>query len=404
MLRADTSEVVRFEIIRTLKRVSFWVAALLLPMIIVGYVTVVSMIGSGADDALGERATLAGMRLGVWDEAGRIEPELLREQGVTVLVSEAAGRRAVADGVLDVAYIIPENLEVRIYFESSGVDFLTDYRARVDEWLHASTLAGLTPDQQMILTQAYEVESINLTDVNVHRAMGDLIAPLMGLVVFYALICIFGNRLTASTIEEKENRISEMLLTACSARSLIVGKMIALILLGFLQVAILAVPVLLAFMLLQDNPLEGVLGALGGVEFGLGTVFASLVLLLLSYILFTGLSMFIGTLVPTAKEVGAYSGIVMIGVILPIFFIGEYLATEPSALANFLTFFPLSAPISLFARLALGTIPLWQFWLATGVVALFAVIFIFLTIRTFQLGLMEFSRKLQFKEIIGGKQ
>jgi ABC-2 type transport system permease protein len=401
MKRSGLSQVVRFEIVRTLKRASFWVAALLLPALLVGYIAVAGMSGSGAEGAITERAELAGQKIGLYDEAKRIHPDLLED--VTILEAAEAGRTMVEDGELDVAYVVPTDLAIRIYYRGGTTSFLTDYRSKLDGWLHASTLATLTPEQQVILTQAYTGENVNLATTDAARDIGNLVAPLVGLVVFYVLIVMFGNRLSQSTIEEKEGRISEMLLTACSARTLIVGKMIALILLGFLQVVLLAVPVIAAYVVMQADLLGDLLGALPVIQLSAGTVAASLVLLLASYVLFTGLCMFIGTLVPTAREVSQYSGIVIIGVILPIFFIGDYLAATPSLTAQVLTFFPLSAPISLFARLALGTIPMWQFWLGVGGIVVMAWLMIVLTVRTFQLGLMEFSRKLRLGEILRRK-
>ena len=66
-------------------------------------------------------------------------------------------------------------------------------------------------------------------------------------------VCLCGNRFLLSVVEEKENRISEMILTAVSPKHLIVGKIIAMLVLGSIQMLAITIPVLLLIFANRDN-------------------------------------------------------------------------------------------------------------------------------------------------------
>ena len=72
-------------------------------------------------------------------------------------------------------------------------------------------------------------------DGEIHNPIQEMILPGVFLVLFYFLISFFGNQMLTSTTEEKENRVIEMILTTIEARTLIVGKIISLIILAFIQ-------------------------------------------------------------------------------------------------------------------------------------------------------------------------
>ena len=71
----------------------------------------------------------------------------------------------------------------------------------------------------------------------------EIIGPAIALVCFYILMVVLGNRLTAAMVEEKENRISELLLTSIKPVNLIVGKIVSLMIVGLIQLFVLIIPI-----------------------------------------------------------------------------------------------------------------------------------------------------------------
>ncbi|MDR2063286.1 MAG: ABC transporter permease [Candidatus Nomurabacteria bacterium] len=394
-------EVIRFEVVRSLKKPSFWVAAILLPVLLIGYILFAGFSGMNAEEMLSQNSNLDDKQVSLMDESKLISASVL--ENVATIEDKAQGVENVKTGTMDVFYFVPSDLKqpIEVYSRDGAGSILTDYKSKVDEWLKVSVLGELTEEQAAVMVGSYQVNDIKFNDSGAESdELSQMIAPLVGLVVFYVLICIFGNRLTTSTVEEKENRITEMLLTSISAKTLIIGKIVSLILLGFLQVMILVVPILLIFLFARGHSIAGIdLSTLiPNVELNPLVVIVSILLLLLSYLLFVGLGVFVGTLVPTAKEASSYVSVMMILVIMPMFFISSFLSTTPTTVTYVLTFFPTSAPISLFLRFAFGTLQWWEMALGLLIVAVFAALIIRQAIRVFQFGAVELTSKINLKD------
>ena len=64
-----TLQVIRFEIVRSLKKPSFWLAALLVPILLGFYIFIAAMSGYNAGEALEAGVDTSNMSLGIFDEA-----------------------------------------------------------------------------------------------------------------------------------------------------------------------------------------------------------------------------------------------------------------------------------------------------------------------------------------------
>ena len=56
------------------------------------------------------------------------------------------------------------------------------------------------------------------------------------------MIVLLGNQMLNSTLEEKENRVTEMILTTINPTNLLLGKVISLFAIGIVQIAVFALP------------------------------------------------------------------------------------------------------------------------------------------------------------------
>ena len=203
------------------------------------------------------------------------------------------------------------------------------------------------------------------------------------------MICVFGNRLTMALVEEKENRISEMILTSVSAKNLVIGKILSLIALGFLQMVVFIVPAVAALIIYRDNP--AISGILAQIDWDPVRILGNFALLLVSYFMFAGACTLVGSLMPTARDASQYIGIVMVGVVLPLIFMNNFIAGEPNIVTYILSYFPLSSPIALMMRNAFGNLPPYE--LILGIVELGVASFFVLrwTVKSFQKNAINFS-------------
>ena len=404
----NLGNVVRFEIVRTLKKPSFWVAAILLPVLLVGYILFAGQMGAKAEETLEKNGDLTGLEVAILDEAGILNKDYVEAIDIEVRVVEdkEAGIKQVKDGDLNVFYYIPadfaESAQVWIHVNTPEKSLFANYQMLIDTLLKQSALFTMEPVYQRAVTGGYEVGVVSYVDGEEDNMLGRMIIPIVALGIFYVLICMFGNRLMMATLEEKENRISEMILTSISSRTLIIGKIISLILLGFLQVLILVLPLIVGYLNSAKLSIGGmnVRDVLPLVVWDPWTITISVLTLIASYVLFTGLCVMIGALVPTAKEASQFTSVVMILVILPLFFLSSFMNNVPDTTTYVLSYFPFSAPVALMMRNAFGTLPPAEAMIGLTVIIVSSVVVIWLAVKIFQYGAIEFSSSVRIRQAL----
>ena len=244
--------------------------------------------------------------------------------------------------------------------------------------------------------------SIAHRDGQVYDTLKQMILPGVFLILFYLLISFFGSQMLTSTTEEKENRVIEMILTTIEARTLIIGKIISLIFLAFFQGALIVVPALLGYLLFHDQLNMPALD-LSSLPVDWGRILTGAAIFVTGIVMFTGLLVLIGASVPTAKEAGQFFGMVMMLLFGPLYAFTLFISAPDSPFVRFLSLFPLTAPIPLLLRNAVGNLTGWEIALAIPIMAVTAVIILILAVRVFRFGALEYSRKLSFKEIFNRK-
>ena len=398
--------VLRFEIMRTLKKKSFWVMALGFPVIVAIVIAIVYFSNKATDDA-SKDIEKQKFSFVVSDESGVIKPAIVTAMtGKMVPVEEKQQKiDAVRSGSLDGYIVYPANLTsgtIEVY--GKNVDIFTDGRytgvAQTIMSLSASDSTGA--NIKAALTKSTSVRSTIYRNGAQYDAFKQMILPGLFLVLFYFLIAFFGNQMLTSTTEEKENRVIEMLLTTVEARTLIVGKILSLILLSIIQGVIVVLPVVICYLLLHDKldlpalDLSSLPVDWGAITIGFA-VFAS------SFMLFTGLLVAIGAAVPTAKEAGGFFGMVMILIFGPLYAASLFVSAPTNPLVVFLSLFPFTAPIPLLLRNALGNLETWEALTGITILIVTAALITMIAVRIFRYGVLEYSRKLSLKEIFSRK-
>jgi len=226
----------------------------------------------------------------------------------------------------------------------------------------------------------------------------EMIAPGIFLVLFYLMIATFGNQMLNATIEEKENRVIEMILTTINAKALIIGKIFSLIVLGFLQIIVVMVPLIIGYLLFHDSfSLPNI--DLSQLPLDPQRILVGFTIFALSFVMFTGLLVAIGAAAPTAKEAGSFFGVVMVFIFGPLYAVSLFISSPDMPIVQFLSYFPFTAPIPLMLRNAVGNLELWQAGIAFIILFITAVVVMLVAVRTFRYGALEYDRRLSLKEI-----
>ena len=379
--------VVKFEFIRQIKKPSFWATILLIPLMVVG-MFVISMLTSKNNHT--EVKLNEDTKVAITDEAG-VMP---KESPMLVKYSEEEGKQKVVSGETDLFFYIPADFKdtkkVSFYHVSEGLELFNMDGQAIKGILNQSVSPKFKDLDVLALTGNFEIKDNKLTKTGEEsNALGKAIVPGVVLVLFFFLVTLFGGRMLMTVVEEKENRISEMILTSVSTKHLIVGKILSMMLLGIIQMLALIIPVIAALIIYKDN--EMVSTILSSIELNPVTIISDLLLFVFSVFFATGCLTYIGTITPTAKDASQFIGPVIIGVVFPLYFMSAFMATEPGGFVYFLTYFPLTAPTAMMLRSVFGTLTTPEFIIGLIEIAILSVIVIRITVKSFQRNAINFS-------------
>jgi ABC-2 type transport system permease protein len=183
-------------------------------------------------------------------------------------------------------------------------------------------------------------------------------------VFFMLTLAIFFSAgfLQQATVEDRQNRMIEILLSSLDTDELLVGKILGLGAAGLLQVGIYVVLLIVPGMTL-----------LAIFQVPLAKLALSLLYFVIGYVLFACLMAGTGSLGGTAQESAQLCAIWTLTAASPMFFLVTISAAPNGPMARVLSFFPLTGPVTMLLRLSSGDVPMLDIALsiAIGVAAIY---------------------------------
>ncbi|WP_265442900.1 ABC transporter permease [Flexivirga meconopsidis] len=205
--------------------------------------------------------------------------------------------------------------------------------------------------------------------------------------LFYLAALLFGMAIANSVVEEKQNRIVEIIASAIPLRQLLIGKVVGNTVLAIAQVGLLAV-VAVGGLVVTDN--AGLLSTIAG---GIGWF---LPFFLIGFLALASLWAVVGALATRMEDVQSTSA-PMTSLVMAIF-LGGILAT--GGLLKILSFVPLFSTIAMPARVVSGDASWWEPLASLGIAAVGAYYILRMAERMYRSSLMQTSRKLSFRQAL----
>lgn len=380
-------KVANFEIVRQLKKPAFWAATLLIPLLIgtIYFISFISATSVNTTPTFDENTKIA-----ITDDAGIFSAAA----PYVINGDKAYGIEMIKNGEVDLYFYIPadfaETKKAEFYHISEGLDIFNNDGKILNILLAQDATSRVDTLDILALTGNYEIIDNKLThEGETANALGRAVIPFSIGVIFFMFIALCGNRFLLTVVEEKENRISEMILTSISSKHLIIGKIIALLILGLIQILVLVIPILILIFIKRDDPTISTI--LSSIEINPIAILLSVLLFIASSIFYAGVCVFVGSLVSTARDASSFIGPAIISMVLPLYFMQMFMATEPNLVVQILTYFPFSAPIGLMLRNGFGTITTPEFCVGIAIVTASACFAIYLAIKTFQKNAINFN-------------
>ncbi|HEX7405796.1 MAG TPA: ABC transporter permease [Candidatus Nanopelagicaceae bacterium] len=401
MRQHNLGTVLRFEFIRTVNKRRFWVGILAVPLLIAVVFALVFFSGSSSNKSTQQQQN-ARFSFQYFDASGLVDPVIIKNLGGQISPSVDAGVAAVKAGRFEAFFSYPANpgtTEVKVYGIDNGI-FANGKYASVAQAILKSSVEKKIGSPILTLISQGTVKTVTTTYKNgkITGGLNELIPAALFLVIFYLIIILLGNQMLTSTLDEKENRVTEMILTTINPTNLILGKIISLMALGLVQIIVFAIPFAFGYVFFRSHlHLPNI--NLSNLVFDPQRMTIGALLLLGGFALFTGTLVALGAAMPTAKDAGPIFGGLVLLMVIPFYIIPLIMSDSTAPVVQIFSYFPYSAPVTAMLRNALGTLPLWQAIIIIVELFVLSAFVLRMAVRLFRYGSIEYSRKLSLREI-----
>ncbi len=225
---------------------------------------------------------------------------------------------------------------------------------------------------------------------------GNFIIPVVFSFLLSFSIIFSSTYLLQGLVEEKENRLIEILLSSISARQLLTGKVFGIGAAGLTQVVVWVIS---ASLLL--NLAASTFGGFSSIiQLPANFLVLAVVYFILGYLLFAVLSAGIGAISSSSREGQQLVAIFTLPLFIPIWFMSLLMLFPNNPIWVVLTIFPITAPVEVMVRLGVSDIPAWQLAASIAVLGLSIIGALLLTSRVFRTYLLMYGKRPKFGEII----
>ena len=283
--------------------------------------------------------------------------------------------------------------------------------AQLNSYLSEKKLDSFNiPELKTILEESkitVRMKNIRLDESGKEKETSAELAMVLGMVftfLIYMFIFVYGAMVMQGVMEEKTNRIVEIMVSSVKPFDLMMGKLIGIGAVGVTQFALWGL--LIAGVMLFGTTLFA--GAGGTVAMILGLLASSNVLVLClyfvlffigGYLIYASLFAAIGAMVNSQEDTQQYMMPITILIIFA-FYAGFYSSQNPDGpLAFWTSMIPFTSPIVMMTRLPYD-VPWWQLVLSIALLALTVILIIGLVAKIYRVGILMYGKKPTYKEII----
>jgi ABC-2 type transport system permease protein len=427
------------EYLQTVRKKSFVILTLLIPFLMAGLVIVPGLLVA---KSFGEK------RVAVLDGTGRLR-DAFEPEKITAAVVEAApeqmrkvsGRRRNLPTLVHVEYVPatedPKAQATPYLARLTGkdlpperkldgvlvipADVLTNRGAKLSYYSRSSTdlvgqqqvsdlanraltrlrLAehGVGPDVVEDVLRRAPVESVQVSRSGEEKRGGEfnfVIGFLFAALLFIPML-VYGVEIMRGIVQEKTDRIVEILISSMSPMQLLGGKVLGLAAVGLTQVSVWM--------------------AMGGVAAGVASRMAAasgfnpaqflrwsivpffLVFYLLGYMIYVCVYAIGGAITNSEKEAQQATTPAMLLIMVPWFLLAPIIMNPESRMATVLSMIPLFTPITMFVRVLVSDPPFWQVGLSI-VLTIVTIYFLFwAAAKIFRVGILSYGKRPTIPEL-----
>ncbi|HAC14891.1 MAG TPA: ABC transporter permease [Bacteroidetes bacterium] len=369
--------------------------------------------------------------IGIKDEVGTVLPRLIElnsERYVpTPPVTMDSLRSLVLSGNLDGFIEITEehlatNKDVELlYTGSGGMGLISEIRSdirmvlqneRLDRAEVGAVVQEILAMRPQLLTRKLTAEGEETQDTLALFMIGYIMC-----FIIYGAMFGYGAIIMRSVIEEKTNRIIEVITSSVKPFELLMGKVLGVGALGLTQFiiwsisasALLAIAAPVTALIIGDDAASVDAGgattqAASEMPFEIPTIGPELwitfiLFFLLGYLIYSALFASVGSAVDSESDSQQLMMPIMVPIILPMLFLGKVAQDPDSTFSVVTSLIPFFAPMLMPVRVAMTDVPAWEYALSVLLMVGTFIGLIWLSSRIYRVGILMYGKKASFKEM-----
>lgn len=404
-------DVARWEFLEKVKSKAFLISLVLMPIIMVGFGVLPGILASREDEKT--------QTIGIIDDTGMIAGALERRLNEKYTLSDGQPNYLIKDlktidagtpeQLKSLANALVSGADIEGYFtippsvyDSGKVEYRSDnvgnfriierFSRTIEEVVVERRLADKGYDPALVrkLTTNIDVRPIKVSrggDEKDSNFLETFFSAYIFIMMLMFLVLTSGQLLIRSVVEEKSNRVIEVLLSSCSANDLMVGKILGLSGLGLLQIMIWAA-----------------IGAGLSLKFG-SNIFATanfpllVIYFVLGYLMYAAIFVAAGSPVTTEQEAQQITSYVSLTLVFPIVLAVPAMQNPDSMLIKILTFIPLMTPAFMLLRIPIQMPEPWEILTTIGILVLTTLFCMWAAGKIFRIAILVYGKRPSLGEL-----
>lgn len=377
--------------------------------------------------------------IAVIDDSGIIALSLQNGNGVEFISIneplEAAKANEDLDGILVIdKNVLTDNNSVSLYtHDASSMMVEQNITNQIEKTIENIRLNNYNIDNLSQIINDINA-NINLTTYRINEESEDssssstvsyFIGMIMSLLL-YMFLLLYGQLVMTSIIEEKNNRVLEIMVSSIKPGQLMMGKILGIGAVALTQVMIWGVIVvsMSAFILPAILPAEimGEVNAFNAGSLNASTanndiemlqalsivsnvgyvlnIFIYLILFLLGgFLFYAAMNAAIGSAVDNVQDASQLQSVVMIPIILGLVMSMTVINDPNSTFATILSMIPFTSPMTMMTRIPFG-IPTWEIIISLIILYISFIGMVWLSAKIYRVGIFMYGKKPSIKELI----
>ncbi len=392
--------VAKFEYLRVVKKKSFWLITLFLPVFILVIAFLIAYSGKVAETTLFQEVSPEDT-LYIKDNTDIIKKSLFtwniqKTDNKKESIQKVENQEIKAFVFLDEDFF--ENQEIKIYQNKDSIFEWTWVDSYISYLVEESILQQLEEDEKNIVQRWFDIESISYLEweqISPEDYWKFLIAGIW--VFLYFIMLVNSSQFMLSSVsQEKETRLIEMILTTLRSSSLIVGKVLGILGIVLTQILFVTIFPLLWWIYIVLNTDWILQNFWVEINIWVFEVFYIMFYLFSGYLIFSAAMVAVSAAVPTQREAHSFAAPFIISFVVPIYLSGAIIANPSWPLALFFSYFPITAPMLLLFRNLIDSLSIVEFLFSSLIVVSYVVFMFRIAWKVFERWSMVFDGRINF--------